>query len=400
MSYRSIFILGDDAWPGLEINPAKGDLEAIDDLASDVKAVSTELEQLDELLESIGENGGAWEGEAAERFSKKLGELPKYLKQGSDSMGDCAKALRTWHTQLSEFQRTSQDLESEAVTARRESDRLTGAYNDEARRIRTLGSMPADEADRLTRKLDRQRAEVDQAQDKLAKLIREAEDIYGRWNDRAQEAEAAIIKASENHPPDIGFWSRIGDELKEIARDAGDWLAENADLLSTISSGLSAAALACQIIPGVGTAVGGVLGAAAGAFAAGAMIGHAVQGMRGQKGGWGKMGVDALSVIPAGKGAWALAKGAKKAEEAAEATTGAAKTAEVATTRAGAAREAVNDGLREPLTQKYMLGPAERAVASSFGTTVKNPEMLDSASQLTVKSASFAHGTWSQATAQ
>jgi hypothetical protein len=109
------------------------------------------------------------------------------------------------------------------------------------------------------------------------------------------------------------------------------------------------------------------------------------------------MGMDALSVIPAGKGAVALVKGAKQAEQGAEAAVGAAKAAEAATTRMGAARAAVNDGLREPLTQKYLLGPAERAVASSFGKTI-NPEALDNASQLTVKSASFAHGAWSQAT--
>lgn len=397
MSYRSIFILGDDAWPGLKFNPAKGDLEAIDNLASDVKAVSTELDQLDELLTSVGKKGGAWEGEAAERFSKKLGELPKYLKQGTDSMGDCAKALRSWHSKLSAFQRRAEDLESEAVTARRESDRLTDAYNSENDRLRALGPMPADEADRLNKKLDRQRTEVDQAQDKLEKLVREAEEIYGRWNDRAQEAEAAIIKASENHPPDLGLWDRISDGLKEVARDAGDWLAENADLLSTISSGLGAAALACQIIPGIGTAAGAVLGAAAGAFALGAMAGHAVQGMRGQKGGWAKMGLDALSVIPAGKGAVALVKGAKQAEQGAAATAGAAKAA-AATTRMGAARDAVHGGLREPLTQKYLLGPAEKAVASSFGKTVTNPDALNRASQLTVKSASFGTGAWSQAT--
>jgi uncharacterized protein YukE len=124
MSYRSLFILGDDAWPGLKFNPAKGDLDAIDDLASDVKAVSTELDQLDKLLASVGKNGGTWEGDAADRFAEKLGKLPKYLQQGADSMGDCAKALRSWHSQLSSYQRRARELESEAVTARREADRL------------------------------------------------------------------------------------------------------------------------------------------------------------------------------------------------------------------------------------------------------------------------------------
>ncbi|SCK56611.1 hypothetical protein H181DRAFT_05274 [Streptomyces sp. WMMB 714] len=380
MSYRSLFILGDDAWPGLQFNPAKGDLEAIDDLASDVKAVSAELDELDKLLESVGKNGGAWEGEAAERFSEKLGKLPKYLKQGADSMGDCAKALRSWHTQLSSFQRKAENLESEAVTARREADRLAKAYNSESDRLLALGPMPADEADRLTKKLDQQRAEVDQAQDKLKKLIREAEEIYGRWNDRAQEAEAAIIKASENHPPDFGFWERVGDGLKEIARDAGDWLAENADLLSTISSGLSAAALACQIIPGVGTAVGGVLGAAAGAFALGAMAGHALQGMRGQKGGWVKMGLDAFAVLPGAAGAKALVTAGKGA-------------------RLTSGREALETGLHSGLLQRKVIQPAELGIAKRFGKELTGDQItkMNQYSQLTLKSGATAFGVSKEA---
>ncbi|WP_070018364.1 WXG100 family type VII secretion target [Streptomyces nanshensis] len=381
MSYRSIFIQGDDAWPGLGFNPAKGDLEAIDNLASDVKAVSTELGELEDMLTSIGKKDGVWRGEAAERFSQKLGKLPKYLKQGTDSMGACAKALRSWHGQLSAFQRTAHNLESEAVTARRESDRLTHSYNTETDRVRALGPMPADEADALTKKLNRQRAEVDQAQHKLEKLIREAEEIYGKWNDKAQEAEAAIIKASENHPPDFGFFERLSDGIKEIARDAGDWLAENADLLSTISSGLGAAALACQVIPGIGTAAGAVLGVAAGAFAAGAMVGHAVQGMRGQKGGWAKMGLDALGVIPGGKGAAALATAAKGA-------------------KLSSAAKSVETGLHSPLTQRYLIQPAGKRVAQSFGKTLSPAQVtkMNQYSQLTVKSGSFAYGSTNAAT--
>ncbi|MDI3418061.1 putative T7SS-secreted protein [Streptomyces luteolus] len=377
MSYRSIFILGDEAWPGLKFNPAKGDLEAIDDLASDVKAVSTELDELEELLTSIGKNSGVWRGEAAERFSKKLGKLPKYLNQGSDSMGRCAKTLHKWHSQLSQMQHNAQGLEAEAVTARREADRLTSAYNSENDRLRALGPMPADEADRLNQKLDRQRAEVEQAQDKLEKLIREAEDIYGRWNDRAQIAEAAIIEASENHPPDFGFWERVGDGLKEVARDAGDWLAENADLLSTISSALTTAALACQIIPGIGTAAGVALGAAAGAFALGAMAGHAVQGMRGQKMGWVKMGLDAFGVIPGASGLIGLARGGKAA---------------------GAL--ALEKGIHSGFLQSKVIQPVELKIAGAFGKTMDEAAIttMNQYTQMTIKAGTAAFGGWKEAT--
>lgn len=302
MSWRSIFIEDDSAWPGVKFNPAKGDLDQIQALASDVKSVGDQLDELDHMLKSIGKSDGAWEGEAAQNFAKKLGELPKYLHQGSESMHDCAKALRGWHTHLQGFQHKAEKIETEAaatrkdVTANREHyDRLKKRYDD-------LNLMTVDAEDpgfkQLIADIDTATHKVDNSQDKLDDLVREAERIYAQWKDRAGEAERAILKASENHPPDLHWWNKAIDGLKAGFRAFTDWLVDHADLLSTISSGLAAAALACEFVPVLGTAVGAVLAGASAVCAAGAMAGHWIGNARGNgTPGW-KIGLDALGVIP------------------------------------------------------------------------------------------------------
>ncbi|MFD7661665.1 WXG100 family type VII secretion target [Streptomyces sp. NPDC059788] len=142
MSWRSMFIEDDSAWPGVGFNPAKGDLHAIQALASDVKSVGDELDELDQLLKSVGKSDGAWEGEAAQNFAKKLGELPKYLEQGSESMHDCAKALRGWHTHLQTFQDKAEKIEAEAAPARKQADADRDHFNDLYRQYQP-SSMPS-----------------------------------------------------------------------------------------------------------------------------------------------------------------------------------------------------------------------------------------------------------------
>ena len=297
MSWRSIFIDDDSAWPGLGFNPAKGDLEALDHLASDVKGVGDELDDLEGLITSIGKRGGAWEGEAAERFSKKLGDLPKYLRQGTDSMHDCAKALRTWHGKLQDFQGDAARLESDAVEARHQADHKATHYNSLVNKYAGK-AMPADQVQRAETEMHNAQSDWERVNGHLQDIIREGERIYANWKDRAGEAERAILKASENHPPDLSIWGRISDGLKESWRNFKEWLINNADTLSTISSALALAAIAVNAIPIVGQAASVVLGVASGVCAAGAMAGHWMDNARGGKTPMWKVGLDALGVIP------------------------------------------------------------------------------------------------------
>lgn len=385
MSWRSMFIEDDASWPGLGFNPAKGDTEALGFLASDVKAVGEELDELHELIKKAGEQGSWWEGEAAERFSKKLGELPKYLKQGTDSMQECAKALRGWQSKLETFQQRAEKLESDAVEARKRADEKNAHHRALYDKYEgSFGvSMDAEKADSINAQLENARREAMAANDRLDELIRQGESIHANWKDRAGDAERAILEASENHPPDLGFWDRMADSLKGAWDGFKDWLVDNADLLSNISAGLGAAALALQFIPVVGNVAGGVLAVAAGVCAAGAMAGHWMGNARGNgTPGW-KVGLDAFGVLPGIGAAGKLIK---------PATTGGGRFVQFA-------KEA---GLRtrDSLSQRHLITGPTQKILGRFGKEMSQgaTETFNGVSQIAIKSGSAAYGVYDRMT--
>ncbi|MFK0293895.1 WXG100 family type VII secretion target [Streptomyces sp. NPDC090442] len=393
-----MFIEDDSAWPGVGFNPAKGDLDQIQALASDVKSVGDELDELDHMLKSIGRSDGAWEGEAARNFAKKLGELPKYLHQGSESMHDCAKALRGWHTHLQGFQDKAGNIEAEAASARHRLKSEQAQFESLKKQYDSLNLATVDANDpgfkQLMTNLGDARDAANGSKEKLEHLIREAERIHAQWKDRAGEAERAILKASENHPPDIHWWNKAIDGLKAGFRAFTDWLVDHADLLSTISSGLAAAALACEFVPVVGTVAGGVLAGASAVCAAGAMAGHWIGNARGNgTPGW-KIGLDALGVIPGVGGiAKSAVAGAKTAVGAAE---GASLLGRAAAGAKGLARgeelgQKIYDGVRAPLSQKGI-----NMLLKGRFPEGKVPTAVEAGIQLPIKAGSFIHGAAKQ----
>lgn len=345
MTWRSIFIEDDSSWPGLGFNPAKGDLEAIENLAADVKSVGDELDELEALLTSIGKRGGAWEGEAAERFSKKLGELPKYLRQGTESMHACAKALRTWQGKLQDFQSDAVRLESDAVEARNKADHKADHYKALVNKYAGK-TMPEDQAERANAEMHDAQGDWERANSRLQDIIREGERIHANWKDRAGEAERAIS------------W-----------RSFKEWLINNADTLSTISSALALAAIAVNAIPVVGQAASVVLGVASGVCAAGAMAGHWMDNARGGGTPMWKVGLDALGIVPVAGGAIKGTIGGVKAS------------AKFMPTVA----KGIRDGVAGPLSSKLIKGGLEKIMPAAKDIDIGKITMVS-------KGISVAHG--------
>ncbi|MFG2895384.1 putative T7SS-secreted protein [Streptomyces sp. NPDC048248] len=333
MSWKSIFIADDDAWPGLTFNPAKGDLHTVKSLAFDVKSVGDELDELHDLLKGVGKADGVWDGEAAEKFKAKLDKLPRYLQQGSESMRDCARALHSWESQLGSLQSRAKGLEADAVEARSRAEHSRKHYN--ALRDRAEDQMGAvvDSSDKdvlSDKALGDAYEAAENAQSQLDDIIKKAEELRSRWDNEAGVAERAILKASENHPPDLHWWDYALDGLRAQWRGFKDWLADHADLLSNISAVLSILSLATMAIPPVGAILGGL---AIGASAL-ALAGYGVKASRG-----GKVGVmdwvgAGLGVVP-GVGA---VKGLKAAGSAAKAAGAVAKGEKVVAAGAGMAK--------------------------------------------------------------
>ncbi|MEU5979431.1 putative T7SS-secreted protein [Streptomyces sp. NPDC047315] len=397
MSWRGIFIEDDSSWPGLGFNPARGEVGAINKLATDLRAVGREFDELHELVTSVGKDQGFWQGEGADAFRKKLGQLPKYLQQGNDSMSTAGRALLSWHDTLESLQRQANPLESRALTARRELEHLSHAANTATANAMTLSGDP--EVDR--KHGDRAKAansEAQAAKERLDALIRQGEELHQQWKEAAARAAHAVRKATDLAPESIGLWERITDGLKSAMHNFTDWLVEHADTLSKISSGLALAAVAVQAIPVVGQVAGAVLGTGAVLCSAGAMVGHYVGMRRGNGSSWLDLGGDALGLLPgvgaigsAGKaGGNLVLAGARFATRGNSAKM--AKNIENVGTALRKGGHAINDGTRAGFVQG-LVDKAAVPIAGKFGVTLaKKSEALrrfQIGSQSTIKSGLF-----------
>jgi len=114
-------------YPALGFDPAPGATERVGALAADLASVATELGSARQALTSIGHSGGIWQGDAAEAFRDKLGELPDYLDKANRSLGDAARTLDQWSADLASMQATAAQYEAE--TAQR-LQRLRAAESD------------------------------------------------------------------------------------------------------------------------------------------------------------------------------------------------------------------------------------------------------------------------------
>ncbi len=294
--------MSDHDWPGLGFCPAPGDLGSIEQVYANVDAVARELDELQHALADIGKSGGAWEGDAAKAFTEKLGELPKYLDSGHQSMAACSLALKTWHTQLSGYLSTGKSLEAQAAEIRA---RLKQQDADAAAQIDVVESYgsfinSADEEryKRDTQECDRLLDISRRSHEQLDEIVDRARKQLDEHRDTADAAARAVQAASKNHPPDPGLFDKLLGGLKAAWKGVSDWLVEHADTLSKISAGLAVAALAVSWIPVVGQVAGGILAGGAVLCSAGALVGHSLGKARGKDVSWLDIGLDTLGVVP------------------------------------------------------------------------------------------------------
>ncbi|MFJ6622850.1 hypothetical protein ACIQOW_35365 [Kitasatospora sp. NPDC091335] len=284
--------MSDKNWPGLGFCPAPGDLPAIAKMYADVDAVARELEELRHALADLGSEGSAWQGEAARNFAGKLGELPKYLTQGHESMAACSRALKAWHTQLTGLLASGRTMEAQAVELRsRVGD--TNVQLDAMGKALDASAQSADAAAQTKAKADFEAKLQAQQQlvHQLDELIASGHKQLADHKNKAEAAARAIQEASRHHPPDPNFLKRMLDKVEHAWQKSVDFLADHADDLSQISAGLAIAAL---IVPGIGP----LLGAAAVLTSAAALAGHSIAKSRGKDVSWGKIGMDVLGAFP------------------------------------------------------------------------------------------------------
>lgn len=300
--------MGSQSFDALGFNPAPGSPESIETLATTLSKVGNRLNETHSTLTRLGKPGGIWEGDAAAGFSKKVGELPKYLEEGHGSLIDAASALSKWRSQLIDFQGLASRYEADAAEARRI---LKQAESNPD--LKLAGQIfETDEAlQSVQHRLDFATGKVNEATESLNVILRKAQELLKEHEEAARMAAAVIRMASERAPDKPGLFDRfmktletVADLSKALANEIYGWLKDHADLVYEIGDWLGWASAACDVLAIVFSET--VIGAAAfeiigRVLNAGALVFHAGGwAMGAKKGSWLDIGLDVAGFIPFG----------------------------------------------------------------------------------------------------
>ncbi len=102
-------------YPTLGFDPAPGDVGVVQNLHETVSRVAGQLGSAHGALSRLGRSDGVWQGQAAQAFARRVGELPKHLADGENSMSAACRALSTWSTELVDFQHRAAAYERQAA---------------------------------------------------------------------------------------------------------------------------------------------------------------------------------------------------------------------------------------------------------------------------------------------
>jgi uncharacterized protein YukE len=312
-----------DSYPSLGFDPAPGDPGNVDSLAARTKRAAAALDNAQNSIKRLTGNV-TWTGDAASAFSKKVGELPRYLKDSQEAMSTASSELAKWRAALADYQNTARTYEAEAKEAKGRVATAEGAKDAAASRYNQAASDPAfrlsgqyftgpalqdaqakiDAASARLRLADGElstaSARLDQAERELEEIIKRAERLLDEHQSQARGVAGQLRKANEK-APDPGFWERVGDWFQEFGHEIQEWCARNKDLLKTIGdwlSNISAVLGVLALLTLWCPPLSGALALAGAAFSLGALATHGAAKIGGADVGVMDLVGDALGVVP------------------------------------------------------------------------------------------------------
>lgn len=308
------------AYQALGFDPAPGATDRVGALAADLESVATELGSARQTLMSVGRSSGIWQGDAAEAFRDKLGELPDYLDKANRSLGDAARTLDHWSADLTSMQTTAARYESEAAQMLQ---RLrTAEANPD---LALAGQTFADDAAlaRAQARYDTATAELNVASQELDAIRELARRLLGQHDSLVREVAAALRRARDEAPPEPGLFDRLidgfVDGITKLASAARQWVQDHADLIAQfgdLTSKISTALGVLAIVTAPFEPVGAIFAGAAAGTALMALGAHGLAKAAGANVGWGSIATDAVGALPfiggIGRGA-KIATGAERA---------------------------------------------------------------------------------------
>ncbi|MGH8910368.1 MAG: WXG100 family type VII secretion target, partial [Egibacteraceae bacterium] len=269
-------------WEAVGGDPAPGDSAAFDQLARAFAAMAGNAGDAQSKLSTFAASvdDRIWQGEAADAFREKMGELPPQPVKLHESHQAASQGMAGYARELDDLQAQACVLLARAQAAQDDQDAQT-CGRDQALAQDPTASMTG---------YDRS---IDDARQRFQDACRQIGDLRGR----RQEAEnAALVKLA--HAQDLGI---ANDPWHKRAWDAIDrWIDERADILrglSNILRSVSAAAGLLSLIPGLGVIFAPIALIAGG----GALLLNAALAATGN-GGWRTLLFDAALIALPGSG--------------------------------------------------------------------------------------------------
>lgn len=249
-----------DRYPALGFDPAPGDVWAVDGLCISVQRTMQTLEGIRFVLDSFGDPGAAWQGEAAAAFTCELTELSPYLERAEQSHRAAHAALASWADDLQRRQLAARSLEDRAQAAQRSLLVADRAAAHAASRARTALLAAMDVAGTQAAACAAAHR-LHAAEQELADLRGRARYLREEHRARAADVASAVRAAADVAPLEPGVFERLGsaliakagfplgidDWLAALCRDNVHVIGELADVLAdaTVVAGVVAMAVPC-----------------------------------------------------------------------------------------------------------------------------------------------------------
>ena len=269
-------------------DPAPGEVTVLDGAARGVDGAGRVFGEASANVARLNSSG--WTGDAADAFRGQLADLPRDLDVAARAHQNTARALRDYGEGLSTRQRRADELETRAAELKRQQQAAVAEVNQIAARTAPQGSP---ELATLRNQYNSARSRADGLGGDLQAVIAEARRLHGDHEAAARTAAGTIRNQADAPYEEPGWLSRAWSSVK-------GWIAENADVLTTISSvlkGVSAVLGVLSLVPGLQFLAPFAIAAGGIALA----IDVAVKLATG-KGSWASIGLDAaLTFLPVGR---------------------------------------------------------------------------------------------------
>lgn len=261
--------MGDAEFPALGFDPARGNVNTVRDLARQMLDTADYAKEAHEVLQSSKDKRDVWQGQAADAWNAKLGELPQYLDAAHTSLEGAGRGLQTWSDKLQAHQAKAHELEQQckqAIQQAQQADAAAAQAGQANAPIAYDANNPAAadaanaQAQANADAADRASSAASEAWDRVDDIRRQAEDLRDRYEDDAKACQDALSAAGDKAPStswldSAGDW--VGDHLKDI----GDW----AGVVGAVAGVLAFIPVLTPVMGPIALVAGGVALAAHGA---------------------------------------------------------------------------------------------------------------------------------------